>query len=711
MQHETLFARWLRRYPYYAPLVFLVLCLAISQTGTIRRFEYHILDRLTAIRYSPKDRADPRLFFVGIDDRTVKDFGKWPFARVFHGELSAFLSAVKPKAVAWDIFFSEPDSVNDDAFVQGIGMLEAPMVTAASRVEPGTATTAEGADLGRTQPLPNVESGGIFEDASTILIPVKAIRDVSLFGFADSSPEIDGIRRKVPLVVKAGGQFFPNLALQSLMQFWGIAPEQVRVVPGDAVYLDSEQVKRRIPIDKRGYYWMNYRYELNNIRNASYSNLHDRLAMYYNGQTPPGMPDLTGNLVVVALTATGSSEIGASPLNPRSVIPLVHMNTMDNILREDYLHRGNLWAIWAVWLAVAYGTVIFLERTGFWVSLGIVLAVIATAMSIQTLAFVKASLWLPLGLPIVGFIGLHVIGTGRQLLQELAAKQQIRRAFSSYLAPEVLRNVMEHPDDLKLGGERKPVTILFSDIRSFTKLSESTGEEELVTQLNEYFTEMVDCVVRNRGTLHKFIGDAIMAVWGDTVSEGVEIDARRALEATLEMRVRLADLNEHWKSSGRSPLRIGIGLNHGEVLVGNIGAPIRMEFTVMGDAVNAASRIEGLSKYWNADIVVGESVVALTRDAGFVFQTLGRFRLVGKSVAMNVHALLGKAEVTGLSEYEQAFANYCAGEFQTALAGFEAFLRAWPDDFAAGYYAGECRKLMETPPEGPWDGVYTSQSK
>lgn len=707
--------KWWRGYPLYAPIALLPIWMALARTDSGKRLDFFLLDRLIQLRHSTAQRADSRLFFVGIDDATQTRFGRWPFARVFHGEFLGFLSAAHPAAVAWDILFAEEDAINDDALVQGIEMLGAPVITAAARANAEGGTPAGGTDFGLTLPLPRVEGGNAMLGTERVLVPVPALRKVSRFGFADSLPALDGVRRKVPLVFKIGSDFYPSFALQAAMQFWQLRPEQVRVVLGDAVYIESPQAQRRIPIDASGEYWINYRHEDDAFWSGSYGKLHRALSRKYNGDASANVPDLAGKLVVIALTSTGSSEIAPSPLNERSLVPLVHMNVLDNILREDYLRLANGWLIWICWLIIAYASVGIFERLDFSVAAAALGGLVVAALGAMSFLFVRANFWLPLGMPILGFVTLHLGGTGRRVLEEQRAKQQIKKAFSSYLAPAVLDEVMKNPDELKLGGVRKQVTILFSDIRGFTSWTESGAEEDLVAQLNEYFTEMVACVNRHGGTLHKFIGDAIMAVWGDAISLGSENDARRALLAALEMRAALARLNQKWEAENRPPLRIGIGLEHGDVLVGNMGAPQRMEFTVIGDAVNVASRIEGLTKEWQVDIAVGEKVRTLAGDR-FFYRALGRFRLFGKRAAVCVSALVrelqpaeGAPPVGAI--YEKAVADYLAGDFKNALAGFERCLRAEPGEYCAQRYAEICRDHLTTPPVEPWDGVHVSKTK
>jgi adenylate cyclase len=629
--------------------------------------------------------------------------------------LLGFLSEIHPAAVTWDILFSEEDGINDDAFIQGIGMLGAPVTLAASTTAAKNENSIRGVNFGLTQPFTRVKGGNELPDHESALIPVEALRKVCFFGFADSVPGLDGVRRKVPLVLKIGDHFYPSLPLQSLMQFWKLQPQQFRIVLGDAIYIEGPQVTRRIPINRQGEFWINYRYEEDGFLNESYASLHDQLGRKYRNEPVGNLPDLNGKLIVVALTSTGSSEIGPSPLNERSLVPLVFMNVLDNILRQDYLRIGNAWIIWIAWLLAAYATVRIFQHLDFPRATAVLCAVIVTTLAAMYILFTRANLWLPLGVPLLGFVALQLGSGGSRLLQEQQAKRKIRNAFSSYLAPAVLEQVMKNPDEIKRGGVRKPVTILFSDIRGFTTWSETAEEKVFITQLNEYFTEMVACVNRHGGTLHKFIGDAIMAVWGDAVTNGLENDARVALRTALDMRVALAQLNEKWQAENLSTHKIGIGLEHGEVLVGNVGAPQRMEFTVLGDAVNVASRIEGLTKYWHVDIAVGEKARELAGDR-FLSRTLGHFRLVGKQAATAVCGLIrelqpGEPIPEIVRVYEDAFSAYVAGDFKRALVGFEQYLEAEPGDYCASHYSEVCREQLTKPSTQPWDAVHVSRVK
>jgi adenylate cyclase len=257
--------------------------------------------------------------------------------------------------------------------------------------------------------------------------------------------------------------------------------------------------------------------------------------------------------------------------------------------------------------------------------------------------------------------------------------------------------------------------VLFSDIRGFTTLSESRSPETLVSQLNEYFLPMVDKVLVEGGTLQKFIGDAIMAVWGDTHSLGLETDCAHAVRAALKMRTALSMLNEGWKGrDDRLELSIGVGINHGTVVVGELGHPQRMEFTVLGDGVNLAARLESATKQFGCDILVGETAEALTRNQ-FVFRQVDRAVFKGKTQPITVFTPLGEVgmEVPGwLTRYQQALELYYGQKFEEAKAQMEVVNgELGGDDFICKMYKKRCDHYLKEPPGADWNGAWVLSEK
>ena len=266
-----------------------------------------------------------------------------------------------------------------------------------------------------------------------------------------------------------------------------------------------------------------------------------------------------------------------------------------------------------------------------------------------------------------------------------------------------------------LKGRKQPVTVLFSDIRGFTTMTEKADADKLVAQLNEYFADMVGSVLKNEGTLQKFIGDAIMAVWGDTHSKGNAEDARNAVTTALQMRLALAKLNADWKTnSERANLSIGVGVNHGEVIVGNIGHPQRMEFTVLGDGVNLAARLESATKQFHTDILIGEEVEKLTREH-FIYRQVGAVAFKGKTKPVETFTLLSDNSVpipAWLAIYHEGIALYRQAKFRDAIVLFEAAQKQiGVEDYLCEMYVLRCAALSDSPLPAGWDGAFVLADK
>jgi len=297
-------------------------------------------------------------------------------------------------------------------------------------------------------------------------------------------------------------------------------------------------------------------------------------------------------------------------------------------------------------------------------------------------------------------------------------RRRYRNMLARYVSANVANVILEDRRSLEesMRGQKKAVTILFCDIRGFTTITETSDPEKLVAQLNEYFGEMVDIIQeKNGGTLQKFIGDAIMAAWGDTHSKGNAEDTRRAVSAGLQMRAALARLNEQWaQNRDRTRLDIGIGINHGEVIVGNVGSRHRTEFTLLGDGVNLASRLESATKQFHADILVGEAVEAVAREH-FVFRRVDLLAVKGKTKPVEVFTVLSERSQPApawLAGYHEAIRLYRGRQFAAAAAGFRnAGRESGGDDFLCAMFASRCEEYLRRPPPENWDGSHVLTQK
>lgn len=303
-----------------------------------------------------------------------------------------------------------------------------------------------------------------------------------------------------------------------------------------------------------------------------------------------------------------------------------------------------------------------------------------------------------------------------EIVVERLERARTQSFLERYVSKDVAKYLLENPEEF-LSTQRKAVTCLFSDVRGFTTLTEQGDPDLLVEQLNEYLSEMVTLVHRHKGTLDKFIGDAVMAVWGHPYSQSVATDARNAVACALEMNARLRELNPGWAARGMNEWRIGIGVNSGEkVIVGNMGSEEKMELTVIGDAINLAARLESATKQYGADFLIGEETAFLLGDE-FVLRPVDVIKVKGKDQPVEVHTVLGRREELGdetmtfLDQYRNALRDFKMMDFASAQAAFQQLSATHPDDYLCKMYAERSAAYLIEPPPDDWDGVTTMTSK
>ncbi len=394
----------------------------------------------------------------------------------------------------------------------------------------------------------------------------------------------------------------------------------------------------------------------------------------------------------------------------------IHLNAINDLLQNDFLYPASDGLVFstvigsglvALLLALAIGQII-------WRFLAAVIVLAGYAVAL--IWAYNGPGWL---LPAVAPIGVFCGATGVGFIYDFTLAQierlRLRTTFERYNSKNVVKYLLDHTDSYRqmLAGTRRPVTVLFSDIRGFTTIVETTADsQQLVDKLNEYFTAMVACVFRHDGSLDKFMGDGIMAIWGNTpYNFGPKGDAVRAVRAGLAMLAELRRLNAKWLAEGKTEWQIGIGLNHGEVIVGDMGSQEHKEFAVVGDAINLGSRLEGLTKEYRLQIILGESVADLVRDE-FYLRSVDVVQVKGKMQAVKAFTVLGeKSEPLPpglprfLELYEEGVSLFRKREFVRAKELFAQALEILPDDYLAADYLESCAELMANPPEDSWTGI------
>jgi adenylate cyclase len=398
--------------------------------------------------------------------------------------------------------------------------------------------------------------------------------------------------------------------------------------------------------------------------------------------------------------------------------PEIHLNFINALLHHAFLRELPPWtsnvliafAVVAAWVLTVLGKKMWLRLAAF-ALLG------AGYLFSVKLAYDHADTIVLAIPPVLAFGVAGLVSFVYDFTQVTLEKLRIRRTLEAYVSRDIVREVLDNPASYlsKLGGERENVALILTDLRGFTTMSEEMDSHQLVAQLNEYLSLMVDDIFSQRGSVDKFIGDAILAVWGHVKSEGAVRDVINAVEAALLMKESLRRLNDDWESRSFKTFQMGIGVNFGEVIFGNIGSSRKMEPTVIGDAVNVASRLEGLTKDYDRDLLIGEAAADLIGDS-FKLQFVDRITMKGKTKPLRIYFVVSRGDATiepqmasYLETYETAHVSYSAGSFKEAKVLFENCLKYWPDDSLARTYIQRCTTLMERPSEGIWTGPHVAE--
>ena len=425
-------------------------------------------------------------------------------------------------------------------------------------------------------------------------------------------------------------------------------------------------------------------------------------------------------IVMVGPSAQVLHDFVDTPMSPNTPGPTMHFQAMAAALGHEFLwatsRKTNLALVCAAglvaWLLVAF------VRKPLICLLGLVAITVGYLVTARLL-YDSAGLLLVTVPVLSAFVLSGSFSLGFEYFLERLEKVRTRRTLERYVSKNLVKEILDNPDSYysSLRGVRVPVTILFSDLIGFTTLAEKAHPEALVTQLNEYLSRMTSVIFNSGGTLDKFIGDAIMAVWGNVRSLGTAQDAKNCARAALGMRRELSQLNQNWRDQGRMGLGMGIGVNHGEVIVGNIGSQERMDPTVIGDAVNLASRLEALTRTYGVDMLVGESVAALVRDEVYL-RSVARVQVKGKTKPVDVFTFVGaRGEeinpefLKWLETYEEALDKFRARDFTDAKILFSRFLEFYPDDVLAKMYLQRALEYEQAPPDAAWEAVEMFQKK
>jgi adenylate cyclase len=722
-----------------------LLYLGSAPSTFLRNLEAKTLD----LRFHLRGTLNPApgIVLVVIDDRSISELGRWPWSRRRFAEIVQPLRQAGARVIAFDLLFAEPEvDVEVEVLRRWRQALEAADVAlpAASRQaleqlwsrqegrddpdqmlvtalgEAGNVVLAFAARLAPAlsaqamPPLPPPEihraAFRVFShqgaapptvplNGSALIAPMAPIARAALgLGHANVAFDSDGTPRYEYPVLAYAGDYYPSLAVQVARLFLGIAPERMHLLFGDGIQLGDTF----IPTDESMRLLVNYLGPRETFPTYAFVDV-------LQGRVPPSQ--LHNAIVLIGGVASGLADTFVTPFE--AALPGVerHATVIDNILRQDFLHRRQTTAVLDLSCLIILGLLvgwISPRCPTFWGSLA-ALGLAGGYVLANVLIFIWAGLWLNLLFPLLALALSQSGVTLFNYLTEERQKRQIREAFQYYLHPTVVEQISRQPHLLKLGGEARELTVLFSDIRGFSAVAEGLAPDALVHLLNDYLTVMTRVVFRHQGLLDKYIGDGMMVVYGAPIHH--DAHALQACQTALEMVQELGGLQVQWAAQGLPPLRIGIGINTATMVVGNMGSELRFDYTVMGDGVNLASRLEGANKLYGTTIVVSESTWRQVHDR-YTTRELDLVRVKGKTQPTRIFEVLGWPPPTPdhaalVRCFEAGLRAYRAGAWAQALELFQHTLEIAPGDAPSRLYRRRCQEFIGSPPPADWDGVST----
>ena len=607
----------------------------LSHTRLFKVWELKTLDFRFFLR--GQEQADSRTFLVGIDDQSVEHLGRWPWSRKYHAALLKTFSNHPPRAVGFDVVFSQRSKEADDqALVNASRLLDDLVYGAYFRSEPIVTKQETKDDLLIKASVGDAGKGqyASFKVAEPEL-PFDELARAADFAFVNAPRDIDGTVRRIPLIIPYQNKLYPSFALKLVLNYFDVS--QISVSFGKSVEFGD----RSIPIDKNGNFLVNFR---SSVKDFSRANFIDLLLAAKREREKKGeealLKTIENKIVLVGLMMTGTSDQDPTPLDSQTPLFLVHANAIQNVINNDYLRSLGQYVHLIVLFLIIFVCYLGRRVSVFIAGVGTGLVFILYCL-INFLSFHLWSLWLPFVIPAIAIIIAYLYSSSYRFFIEETKRRHIKRAFQKFVSPAVLKNVLENPEMLKLGGEDKLITILFSDIFSFSTYCENRKPEKVVEILNEYFDAMTNIVLEEGGTLDKYMGDGLMAIFGAPKVEDSKLHAIRAVRVAVKMHQRLRKLHQSWVDRGIEPFEMGVGIHTGHALVGQMGSRAMMHYTAIGDEVNLASRVEGQTRVFHRKIIITESTYQLVRDS-FVCERLDVVSVKGRVKPVLLFAVQGE---------------------------------------------------------------------
>lgn len=738
----------------YLPRYGLGLLILLVMLGhSARIYQIPFISHMDSLIYDAKVRltmpgtVDPRLVILDIDEKSLAEQGRWPWGR---DKLATLMDKLFDqygiKLVGFDVVFAEPDDSS------GLKSLEAlarnqlkdvgPFQASLRELRPQLDHDARFVAAIRNRPVIlgyyfSSKDGGISSGAAPAPVFPAGTFSGRRIGFTQwvshggNLPElqkaaagaghfnplvdIDGTSRRVPLLVEYKGQYYEALSLAMVRNLLGnpaIAPGYPDNAPSSYGAMEWLELKgsaggaMRIPVDENAATLIPYRGYQGSFRYISITDvLNDRVPR----------EQLVGRVALVGTTAPGLMDLRATPVGAAYPGVEIHANLIAGMLDGAIKHKPPyILAADVLLVLLAGGVMVFMLPM-----LSPMRATLVGATVLLLLLGVNFGFWnmsnvvLPLASGMIAALLLYAMNMSWGYFVESRTKRQLTGLFGQYVPPELVEEMSRDPENYSMAGRKAELTVLFSDIRGFTTISEGLEPSQLAALMNQYLGAMTLVVRKHRGTLDKYIGDAIMAFWGAPVDDPEH--ARNAVLTGLEMHVALQELNKELVARGWPELKIGVGVNTGPMTVGDMGSPVRQSYTVMGDAVNLGSRLEGITKQYGVGFIVGEGTRERLKKE-FVFRELDRVRVKGKEDPVGIYEPIGEEgkvsrdDIEEIKLWNQALRAYRTQDWDQAELTLMNLQRIKPR-YLYDLYAKRLEHLRKEPPGENWDGVTIFETK
>jgi adenylate cyclase len=698
----------------------------------------------------------PAVVMAVIDEKSLDAEGRWPWPRSKIAALVDTLSQDGARVIAFDIAFSEPDENSQlaliDRFAHEVDALaiQHPQLAdfiaesrrhadndlaLANAIKNSSAAVVLGyffhmseADLDYRVEQNEIDRqlgriGAskypfiIYKAQQVGVVPfMKAYApesNLDMFselagssGYFTTTSDADGVVRWMPLMIQGGEDLFPPLAVLAAWHYLGKPQLTVKVGRYGVEGIQIGGVF--VPTDESGQLLINYLGPQKIFPHVSITDI-------LSGKVPRGT--FTDKIVLVGATAIGIHDLRSTPFSPVYPGMEIHATVIDNILSQSFITRPKWSKIYDLLAVMILGVLIGIALPRMSAFKGLVFAtgLIILHIFIARWLFVHAGVWLNIVYPLLALTMSYTVLTLYDYVAEERERKKIKGAFTHYVAPVVIEEMLKDPARLKLGGDEKVLTVLFSDLQGFTSTSERYTPHEMIELLSEYYARMTEQIFAHGGMLKEYVGDELMAIFGAPLEQPDH--AEQACAAALAMREHRNALREEWVKLGRPPLIARTGVNSGLMLVGNLGSKYRFAYGVLGDHVNLGSRLEGLNKVYGTEMLIGENTAQLVQKA-FLLREIDLVRVVGREQAVRIYELLTAAGTSLPPRQEKALRSYADGLeayrqqcWADALGLFTESLALWPTDGPSRIMAERCQIYQKVPPTGEWAGVFEALYK